>query len=277
MLSQEQLEFINGNLLGDGNITKLKLGTGNNSCFSILQKSSRLEYINNLASLYEPFTKNIIFRKNRTPSTVEGKINHDISNWDGRYTTAFAMYTKHSEIFSELRHKWYKHPYENSHKKIPNDLLLTWKTMANWMCDDGTNNDGKQVRLYTNGFQPNEVEFLVSRLKLDLSLMSVMRFCDGKPIIVLDRMDEVCKLVEGIRPYVTYKCFDYKLKTRTPQSRIGILMSNNVSGCPGVSYLKGWWRVYGRREYLGCFRNKEDAIVARRNWEKEKVHCERTH
>jgi hypothetical protein len=219
-LTPEQEEVMVGNLLGDGCVSYIDKNRGrggSNNHFSIGQKAERAEYINGLFKIYSPFSCGTHERQNRKPSRVDGKINHDIENWNGEYTSSIMMYTVAHPVFTALRQKWYKEPdVKRSPKIIPADLRLTWRTAAIWMCDDGTNYVKKRHRalaLYTDCFSYGEVEFLVDRIKKDLGVSARINLRDGKPTIKIYG-DEWFKFIEGIKPFIPWECLQYKCINR---------------------------------------------------------------
>ena len=64
-----------------------------------------------------------------------------------------------------------------------------------------------------------------------------------------------------------------RLVTRQQNAMNHVIPNNNTSGCTGVHFEKDRkiWRAYitlnGQRKYLGRFKNKQDAINARKNAE----------
>lgn len=223
-LSIEQQEIVNGNLLGDGSIPHNNNNRANNK-FTINQKKDNVEYINSLYDIYSPFSIYLRESKKRKPSKVNGKINHDIENWGGEYSYSVTMYTISHPIFTELRNKWYEEPnVKNSKKIIPFDLRLTWRTVAFWACDDGSNCNTscpsstsqyptRKFTFYTDCFTKKEVEFLIDRLKIDINITAKLtRRKDSSLICVYG--DEQVKLVQGIKPFIPWKCFNHKCNYR---------------------------------------------------------------
>lgn len=221
-LTQEQQEIINGNLLGDGHLCKIK-GINYNSEFSIKQKSDNIKYIEYLFDVYKPFSCKIINYQQKKPSTINGKINHNIENWNGEYTYGCKFRTISVPVFTELRKKWYRDIEGSSLKIVPRDLKLTWLTAAIWMCDDGSNcvtispsrkekTPRRLIRLYTNGFLEEDVIFLKEILYRDLGIKSSILIKEGKFIIVLYG-DEQEKFINGIKQYIPFDCFKHKIKT----------------------------------------------------------------
>lgn len=70
------------------------------------------------------------------------------------------------------------------------------------------------------------------------------------------------------------KISNLRLATRTENCRNQKISKNNTSGVTGVHWhkLKKKWEAsirVGKKKYLGCFTNKEDAIQARKEAEKK--------
>ena len=262
-LSAEQEEFMAGNLLGDGSLDYQK---GHNSFFIIKQKLDKKEYINGLAAIYAPFTKKVNDSKSRKPVRKNGKISHKIQDWNGEYCYSSSLRTVGHPIFTKLRDKW----YTDDGKKVPDDLRLTWRAAATWACDDGCCHNIKYNRftLSTQSFAIEDVEFLIERMQKDLGVHGKLNLHTGnKPIINLNG-EESLRFIEGIKPFVPWNCFAYKLKNK-PYKRMHIYR--------GVDFSKGKnrWRargvIMGRQTLNKSFLTKEEAIMARENWEKNNV------
>ena len=265
-------DCINGNLLGDGCIPCKPENSYNN--FSITQNITKREYIHTLMEIYKDYGSNIIPVVSRKPSKVNGVINHDAENWNGEYSYGLQLYTKGDQYFSYLRKIWYKHALQKySQKIVPRNLRLTWPMTAIWCCDDGSNHTAKSKArprgkryfvLHTEGFSKSCVSFLSARLLKDLNINSSIRTRDNKYYIAIHG-NEQQKLVRGIKDYVPWECFQYKLIER---DRISI----NTSGVTGVSFhkLRGKWRAtykaYGQ-SFDKLFGTKDEAIAARKQWE----------
>lgn len=272
-LTTEQEETIIGNLLGDGSLSKLKIERPNgNSNFIIGQKGDRAEYIYDLYNIYSPFSCNTYKKQSRKPSTVNGKINHKIENWNGEYIDAISMYTFSHPIFTELRKKWYKDPYGiKSQKIIPRDIKLTWRIAAFWACDDGSNsntvgksrtsrNPQRKFTLYTDCFLPEDVEFLIERLKEDLGVIGRLNWHNEKPIIIIYGEEQV-KFVNGIRPYIPWNCFAKKTIVREK-------LPNNTEGSKKNSLKKGKERL------LHMLNNKGWQLISEYTDREMQIRCE---
>lgn len=208
-----QSEILLGNMLGDGHISKLVEGTRQNSHFTINQRTDRSGYVDDLFRLYEPYSRKISYGKTKRPSFVDGRICHDDTCWDGRYTYWCKLRTVSHPVFSECRRRWYKNPYGKSEKIVPRDIRLSWLTVAIWACDDGTcRKADRAFILHTDSFCRSEVRFLIRRLREDLGVRSSMLFSGiNRPIIYIGA-DNVGGFLDGIAPHMP-TCFSYKCDT----------------------------------------------------------------
>jgi len=144
ILTDIQLEVINGALLGDGHLTKQKHG---NSQFSYTSKiKNHVEYVYNYFNNY---------------STKEGI--KEYSCYDKRTNKVYTRYTARTQLnisFTKLKKIWYK----NNIKIIPNYLILTPLTCLVWYIGDGSLNCSKYsqyVKLSTNCFTYNELNSII--------------------------------------------------------------------------------------------------------------------
>lgn len=144
VLSQEEKEFIDGALLGDGHITKPK---GRSSQFSyVTSKQTHAEYVYQklkrlaVGECLNGPTKSLVFDK-RTNKTY----------------TSYRFRSVSNITFFELRNRW----YPDGNKVIPNDVVLSPITTLIWYLGDGSLMKAKRsyyIKLSTNGFQKENVE-----------------------------------------------------------------------------------------------------------------------
>lgn len=148
-LSQEAIDWINGELLGDG-----CLGSKSpNYSAQVHYGSKYLDYINYVRGKLKSF--GILQMGNTSKTTVE-KMN-------------CSYYSYSSLCYEELlllRKKW----YPNNKKIIPRDLELTPVTIRQWYIGDGCLNRPKRkgskpyITLLTCGFPTSDVLWLVKEL-----------------------------------------------------------------------------------------------------------------
>lgn len=145
ILSPEQSQILNGCLLGDGWISKKNFDFG--------YLSSKLDHVE---CIFEIFREFIPKRYKNGPKKY--------SYFDKRYEktyTNYSFYTQRNITFLRLRQKW----YPQDKKIVPRDLRLSPLTCLWWYIGDGTLNPTQQyILLYTNGFEENDVNFLINLL-----------------------------------------------------------------------------------------------------------------
>lgn len=138
-LSNKAIEWINGELLGDGNLN------------SQSQYSAYFRY----TSKYKEYIDYIVH-------TLESSGIKSCSLKKKKYGNKFYNYYD-SKAYSELltiHQKW----YPNGKKIIPKDLELTPITCKQWYIGDGSLKKYKGICLATFGFQVKDVEWLVEQL-----------------------------------------------------------------------------------------------------------------
>lgn len=208
--SEKQLNIINGTLLGDGS---LSICSGKrNSSFAFCQAIKNEEYVRYIHDSLKPFSIQIVYEKRRKPKRINGKINHDINNWDGEYVYNVTSYTFSHPVLKQLREKWYSCPYKSRGTKIvPRDLVLNDEVLAYWFCDDGCNYPHKNRALInTDGFSIEDVDFLIGQLK-SMSIDCKMYFKNKKPQIGI-RKNGYRPFIDRIYPFVKpIFCMNYKI------------------------------------------------------------------
>lgn len=143
-LSQEAIEWINGELLGDG----------------CLQSQSIYSAYFNYASKYQEY---ILYIKDTLKSfgiKQTGKIRTE-KKWECYcYHCCFLYY---AELYP-----MYKQWYPNKKKIVPRNIELTPLTCRQWYIGDGSlgyeKNGKAHIALYTTGFTISDVEWLVKQL-----------------------------------------------------------------------------------------------------------------
>ena len=298
LFTTEQWSIINGSLLGDGHITKVKYG---NSSFVKNQCRKHEDYLKWHFDKLFPYSCPL---KNRDNYCLGKKY----------YRTTFN--TRTNLIFSELREKW----YPLGKKIVPQDLKLDPLAIAIWFFDDGSNSiKSRCCRFATYCFNKVECELLVKELDNFNIKCNI-----AKNNVIMVKTQSYKELVDLIKPYMLWDCFKHKIQYRDSElsfttekealnifeafksgktqrqvakevgrsttlvstilrggrkSYLGLSVAkdgislNNTTGVTGVHWEKGRnkWRVDGKKnnkaKYLGRFDSKEDAIVARQNWE----------
>ncbi len=141
ILNSQQLDYINGALLGDGCLTKPnKLNTN----FSYVSKCYQ-----HVKFVSVPF-ENILFKENIKKYTY----------FDKRTMKEYSRYSFRTELnkcFTDLYKKW----YINNIKHIPQDLILNNTICLIWYIGDGCLSKSKnsyQIKLATHCFKKEDIE-----------------------------------------------------------------------------------------------------------------------
>ena len=228
-LTDEQSEIITGSLLGDASLQHSGIPTQNfkfsknQSRFDIrgIDKIDYLEWHRNKLLPYSnykirpvTYVNKIINNKDRTITMV-----HCENSYSGGY-----VFTTHCHpVFTEMAKLWYLRDKDGNYvirnkkkvKIIPHSLKLTPLTLCVWHMDDGSACAADaNLTLHTEGFTFDECQFLVDRLKIDLGIQSHVKPREDKFAIYVGRKSYF-DFIDMIRPYVRWKCFQYKLDTTT--------------------------------------------------------------
>ena len=149
MLTQRQIEIINGHLLGDGTIEK----RANNGSFKINRKLDDLLY---LEWSFNELSQYI------TDAGIT--IHHVFDNRTNKTYNQCKFRTKCCSEITEIYDKW----YVNGIKVVPKDLVLTPLTIAVWLADDGSianqTPGALDIKFATHSFSLDEVLFLKEQL-----------------------------------------------------------------------------------------------------------------
>lgn len=159
-LSQKAIEWINGELLGDGGIFSRTTYTAR------FQYSSKyLEYVQYVSNTLKSFGIERV-----------GKIRKKYDRKTNSYGYVYSSRT-YREL-SLIRRRW----YPEGKKIIPKDIELTSLTIRQWHIGDGSLIHRKEGRphiyLATCGFTIPDVEFLTKKL-IDLGFKSMRRYCNN--------------------------------------------------------------------------------------------------
>lgn len=214
--SQEQLEIINGSLLGDAWLSKF--GTHRNSKLLHRQCCKLKNYTKWYYSKMKPFSvsNRKIYSKTR-PVCKNGIIEHVKVP---KFLVGFETTTHANSIFTKLRRKW----YPNDIKTIPDDLNLTPLTIATWFWDDGSNDISTMTAtIAAQSFTESEIESLINKLKPFNLYPSIYLKTSSKTkkkqSILKFRKDSYNNLIELIKPFLPHKCLAYKIKWRKAKHR----------------------------------------------------------
>jgi transposase len=206
-LTDEQKNIVVGKLLGDGHVQKIRR---KNTCLSVEHSLAQEEYVYGVHNILQPLGLSIRYRSRKNPFKT---MSHHA---DMLHSCLFN--TVSCPIFTDLRHQWYK----DGIKTVPENIDLTWQTIAIWYCDDGSNLLGERCirrhgALCTNSFSPTSVEFLIEKLR-EKSVTSHLYFDNGLPMIHINK-ESFMYFLDCVKQYIPWKCFDYKLMRNKTQSK----------------------------------------------------------
>lgn len=203
-LTQIQKEIIDGSLLGDGTIEKMK---GNaNARFGKQQKSESFDYLKYVFDNLKPFSKSFVER------TVENTINIRLNRGPvtgnrKKFLKINIMRTVSHPFFTELRRKW----YPKGIKIVPRDIKLTPLMLAIWFCDDGSNHkNNKEAIIHTQGFQEEDINFLIGEMFNLFNIESKINYDGLKLPVIRIGAKSYENFINIIKPYVVFDCMKYK-------------------------------------------------------------------
>jgi len=159
-LSQEAIEWINGELLGDG-------------CIRLISEYSALFAY---TSKYEEYIEYVSNTLKSFGIEQSGKINRV-------YHKKYNSYSYHycSRAYPGLL-QIYKHFYPEGKKIIPRNIKLVPIICRQWYIGDGclmsNKNGNKSIKLCTNGFPIENIKFLIKKL-IELGLKVTNRISDN--------------------------------------------------------------------------------------------------
>ena len=150
ILTDEQIQVLNGALLGDGCLYLHK--NGRNAQFIYTSKSKQhVEFVSNYFKQY-----------------WSGEGIKFYTYFDKRTNKEYSRYvirTYTNSTFTEIYHKWYDN---NGIKHVPRDLILTPLTCLIWYIGDGGivhNNHSENIKLATQCFSYQDQDFLIKQLQ----------------------------------------------------------------------------------------------------------------
>ena len=109
---------------------------------------------------------------------------------------------------------------EKNKKKVPKDLIVTPTILGNWYLGDGKLDRDDIIKIYTECFQFEKVEFLVDLLNKAVGIISFTKRNEkGNPIILI-RAGEVLIFLTYIPKEYRLKCFKYKFNIKNNHKRM---------------------------------------------------------
>lgn len=169
-LTNAQHEILIGSLLGDGCLFKSK--NSKYPILSILRSLKDKQYLEWEYSFFKDFCL----------SNFKDSSYFDIRTNKTYYTSKFVI--RSVEVFNNYYNDW----YYNGVKLIPKNLELTSLILTIWFCDDGSiSKPGSDYRLYlklaTNGFSFNDVEYLKSLLESRFDEKFTINKSNNQPVL----------------------------------------------------------------------------------------------
>jgi hypothetical protein len=222
-LTDIQLEFIDGSMLGDGSICHDRNKPNRNWWFSKGQSMfshsghNKIEYMNwHMFMMGEHSQK--LGEHHGKAKFPDPQFNTD------KIYSKYAFATCHHPIWNRVGKRWYMHdsqgclmyhPVTNRKIKIvPQDLILTPLMLCIWYMDDGSNYPkDANLTLETEGFAKTEVEFLIERLKVDLGIVAKLKKARNDQWRIYVGRKSYFEFIDIVKPHVHWNCFGYKTDT----------------------------------------------------------------
>lgn len=203
--NQIEIEILNGLMLGDGSLTLYKNKGAKNAYLTIEHSIAQKNYCEWFSKKLNFLNSKMCFRK-----AYKNKINNRIIYGKG----SWRLITQRHSFLTNLFNQWYS---LNNKKEVPEDIKLTWQTIAIWYFDDGNLNiKTKCITLYTNSFSEKSINILINQLKfLGIDDCNVKWQNKKYPLIVIQRKS-IKFFIESIIPYLNpnelmYKELFYKI------------------------------------------------------------------
>lgn len=199
-LNQELRNFIDGLLLGDGELDQ----QGKSTRLRIGQSQQHKSWLDEIKEWLEE-------------EGVQSKITK-IDNSESSRQDSFLLQSLGYREFNSLFERWY---YSNrktitKQKIIPKDLNLTSQCLANWFMGDGslsspTERNGWRIILYTDSFENKEVDWLRRKLNEILPHPPRIKSRLGNYLISINYQDSVFYFLNLVKPFIA-DCFHYKIR-----------------------------------------------------------------
>lgn len=186
----EFLEFVYGNILGDGHLYR----EGDLVRFNFNQGESHKDYLDTLYKAYNG--------------------SHYVSMQSGfhKEKTNYRFWIVNTDLLSNVVNKCgiFNGKYWSLNNKFCN--LLTWKSLATWYMDDGSINNGSTspvAYLHTEGYCHNEQLLILKTLKDRFGLNAGLNKNKKYECIRID-CNSSKRFFENVAPYIV-PCMQYKL------------------------------------------------------------------
>jgi len=119
------------------------------------------------------------------------------------------LYTRSYSEIKPQQARW----YPGGKKHVPTDIILSPTVVAHWFSGDGSCNDQGSLWFYTNGFAPDETQFLSDQLNKQLNICSSLdkTLRNDQFKIRVSKKESVKRLRDTILPHIP-ECIMYKLR-----------------------------------------------------------------
>lgn len=189
MFNQIQIDLLNGAMLGDGYIGV----SGNRSI------NARFSYSSNKKDHVD-----YVFEYFKEYCLSGVKYRECFDKRTNKIYTKYTFMTKQLPQFTEIYEKW----YINKTKIIPNNLILTQKTVLLWYIGDGSlNKNNGEIILATNCFNLKQLETIIIP-QMNLFDVNITFGKNRQPLIRIPRKN-VKQFLEYIGP-CPFESYQYK-------------------------------------------------------------------
>jgi hypothetical protein len=203
-LTSRVRQVIAGVLLGDGSLTLT--GSKKSASLVIEQHPSRLGWLRNVK---QELAKSGVVSSIRPYMRRPKKLLEGRRLPGGRYLTLRSL--SYAELVPE-RLRWYPH----GTKCVPQDLRLSLRVVAHWLCGDGYDNHVGGIGFCTDGFTKDDVSLLVNKLQKNLGVYAhIKRSRPEQYHVVVGRLADAYKLGSSLKPLLP-ACAQYKLARIRP-------------------------------------------------------------
>jgi len=210
--TDEQIDIINGSLLGDGGLTLVKYGKRNSKLVEThsLKQYGLLEW---KANKLKPFSKNIKMGTTTARKIDKGKVVGDTT----RILDNCKLETIVHPTLTKLENIWYlreNNEYVLFNKKrvktVPDDLILNADIIAVWYFDDASNNSKRrQITFNTQAFSKDDCHKLLEKLKIFGVNCGIAKNRDQHVIQV--RTSSYLDVVNLAKDKLPHECMYYKV------------------------------------------------------------------
>tara|TARA_Y100000310_G_scaffold345250_1_gene463117 strand:- start:1668 stop:2669 length:1002 start_codon:yes stop_codon:yes gene_type:complete len=230
-MTESFIEAVDGFLLGDGNI-----GDDKRNEIEIARAKCGVEH-----KEFSEYLINVFSRHNPIVCLIKDKSMKSGLRWDGRTAS-------HPDFYKQYK-RWYHKNIDGKYlKQPPNDVRITPKSVMMWYLGDGSlvsENNTIMVRLSTDGFDTERVEFLAKKLN------SIGILCHR------NNDNRIQIKAKGIPAFFDFigrkspvKCYDYKFDL--PEWRFEAKRMRQVADELNVDYQRlAYFVKIGK---IGCYR-----------------------